>query len=75
MHIIHTLSHCIGTYCSELHKMVYLQNRRFLPTDSVLRSDTKQFPSKTCEIRDAPPTRDLQTVKDCHRAYDLAPTK
>ena len=43
--------------------------------DSVLRSDTKQFPSKTCEMRDAPPTRDLQTVNDCHRAYDLAPTK
>ena len=65
----------VGTYCSELHKMVYLQNRRFLPMDSVLRKDTKQFPSKTSEVRDAPPMRVYETVKDCHKAYDLAPTK
>lgn len=65
----------VGTYSSELHKMVYLQNRRFLPMDSVLRKETKQFPSKTHEVRDTPPMRAYETVKDCHKAYDLAPTK
>ena len=72
---MHTYSYLtVGTYCSELHKMVYLQNRRFLPMDSVLRKDTKQFPSKTCEMHAAPPIRSYETVKKCHKAYDLAPT-
>lgn len=40
------LFYCIytGTYCSELNKMIYLQNRRYLPMESTVREQTKGYP-------------------------------
>ena len=42
----------IGTYSTELHKMVYLQNRRYLLDTDKLRKDKTHFPSKE-ELRQA----------------------
>ena len=65
----------VGTYSTDLHKMVYLQNRRYLPADSELRQDKKNFPSKHPEMRDPPSKRVYESLKDVHLAYDAAPTK
>ena len=59
----------IGTYCSELHKMVYLQNRRFLHEDSELRLDKNNFPLKAVEVRRAPEKRKYEAMNDIHKAY------
>ena len=65
---------CLGTYM-ELHKMVYLQNRRYLETSSEMRQDSVNFPDKENETRQAPNTRDYTKLKPYHKAHDNAPTK
>ena len=65
----------IGTYFQDLHKMVYLKNRRFLPHDSDLRLDSENFPDKAPELSDAPSSRCYDILKDIHEAYDATQTK
>lgn len=50
----------LGTYVKTLHKMVYLQNRRFLDISSELRLDTSNFPDKRVEKSLPPPLREYQ---------------
>ena len=65
----------LGTYVQDLHKMVYLQNRRFLPEESELRLDSDNFPDKSPELNRPPSTRSYDTLKDIHMAYDATKTK
>ena len=65
----------VGTYCSELHKMVYLQNRKFLPEECALRQDEINFPTEAPETCQAPAKKVYETVKDAHKAYDAAQMK
>ena len=78
MHLYVLLCSClpiVGTYFSELHKMTYLDSRRFLPFDSSLRKDSRNYPSKSEETRPAPSRRVYSIMKDVHTAYYLAKTK
>ena len=71
---LHTYT-CTGTYFTELHKMVYLDNRRYLPMSSSLRQESESFPSKSEEVRPTPSRRAYTTLKNVHAAYDAAKTK
>ena len=64
-----------GTYIKSLSKMVYLENRRFLPLTSSLRSDKKNFPCKSQENCPKPSPRTFAEVKSNHEAYDNAENK
>ena len=57
----------IGVRNEELHKVIYLENRRFLPDTSELRNDSISFPSKKREMR--PPLRCYATINSVHKAY------
>ena len=59
-----------GTYNKELTKMVYLENRRFLPSSSPLRKQSTGFPSGEQELQAAPAKRSFEETKDFHIAYD-----
>ena len=61
----------IGEHNSELHKTIYLQNRRYLPLESDLRTET-QFPSQKVETRKPPEKRVYTEVKKNHEAVDNA---
>lgn len=65
----------VGTYNSDLSKMTYLQNRRYLPLSSNLREDDKCFPEKVKEKRLPPPARDYGKAKSLHISYDAIKTK
>jgi len=60
----------IGTYSTELHKMVYLQNRRYLLDTDKLRKDKTHFPSKE-ELCQAPVMRNYESLKETHQAYEI----
>lgn len=61
----------VGTYIKELHKMVYLQNRRYLPEcEKQLRCDKTSFPDKAQEVRAAPPKRDYTISSETRRCFD-----
>ena len=60
----------IGEYNKDLSKMVYLQNRRFLPEDRVLRRQTFFFPSKQQEKRKAPPKKTWAESSQFQAAFD-----
>ena len=62
----------IGTYNKDLQKVVYLDNRRYLPIDSSLRNETVEFPSKQEELSIAPPKRNFDSIKIYHKAVDNA---
>ena len=64
-----------GTYSHELHKIVYLQNRRYLESDNSLRYDKRNFPTKAVEFRCAPSHRNYETLKSMHKAYDAVISK
>lgn len=66
---------CVGTYSSELHKIVYLHNRTFLPDNSELRRDVTNFPTKAEDLGSAPCKRMYENLKDIHKAYDASQTK
>ena len=70
--IIANIELYIGTYNSELEKIVYLDNRRYLPEDSSLRMLTEEFPSKKKELRSAPPKRNFNNMINYHKAADNA---
>ena len=61
----------IGTYCSELHKVVYLQNRRYLPPVSSLRHE-EGFPQQSIEMNPPPTKRQYSKMKGFHDAIDKA---
>ena len=65
----------LGTWSEPLHKMIYLQNRRFLPLSSHLRSDVVNFPDKSTETRSPPKYRDYKQIKAVHHAYEKAKNK
>lgn len=65
----------IGTYNSDLSKMTYLQNRRYLPMSSKLREDDEHFPEKTKETRLPPPARTYEKAKSLHTSFDAIKTK
>ncbi|KXJ06458.1 hypothetical protein AC249_AIPGENE6290 [Exaiptasia diaphana] len=58
-------------YCSHLHKMIYYGNRRFVPKESPLRQDIKNFLEKCKETRMPPDKRTFsqapksRTFQDC----------
>lgn len=62
----------VGTYCSDLHKMVYLENRTYLPAESSLRQQKKGFPSKENEFQPPPLKRSFELMKKYHEAFDEA---
>jgi len=65
-------SSTIGTHCTELHKMVYLSNRRYLPAESAFRQETIGFPSNKKELLPPPAKRKKKMVKNFHKAVDVA---
>lgn len=62
------------TYDKTLKKMVYLQNRRFLPTSDALRRSTT-FPNNRSETRLSPPKRIAAEVQQFQEAFDKAKNK
>ena len=64
-----------GVRNEQLHKVVYLENRRYLPTTSLLRLDVDLFPSKCQELRSPHKLRSYETVRSIHKAHDKAKNK
>ena len=65
------LNVCIaGTYCCDLHKMIYFENRRYLPPDSSLRKQKRGFPTQNWELQPPPAKKSFDVVKQCHYAFD-----
>ena len=60
----------LGTYSSDL-KMVYLQNRRYLPPTSSLRCK-HGFPSQENEHESPPAKRKFVDLTEYHNAVDMA---
>ena len=60
----------LGTYSSDL-KMVYLQNRRYLPPTSSLRKRKHGFPSQT-EPESSPAKRKVVDLTEYHNAVYMA---
>ena len=65
----------IGVRNDQLHKVIYLENRRFLPDTYELCQDSVSFPSKAIEVRPPPQLRSYDTVCSIHKAYDKAKNK
>ena len=59
-----------GTYSSDLHKMIYLQNRQFLPADSTLRKQSDGFPTNMEDNKPPPAKKKFSELKKKHRAHD-----
>ena len=66
----HHASIFTGTYCSELHKMVYLNNRRYLPSTSPLIQE-KGFYYRV-KMQPPPSKRNYSMIKGFHNAVDKA---
>jgi hypothetical protein len=62
----------LGTYSSDLKKMVYLQNRRYLPPTSSLRKRKRGFPSQEAELESPPAKRKFVDLTEYHNAVDMA---
>ena len=59
---------------AELHKMIYLNNRRYLPSTSPLRQE-KGFPLQRVEMQPPPSKRNYSMMKSFHNAVDKASTE
>lgn len=70
--ILSYILYITGTYCSDLHKMVYLQNRRYLPIDSPLRREKRGFPVRDTELLGPPVKRAYNCVRDHQVAFEHA---
>ena len=70
----HSCGWCMqkGVYCKHLHKVVYPGNRRFLPTNHVLRKDCHNFPEHSEELRQRPAIRSFQQDISFHKVYGNA---
>ena len=44
----------VGTRCSHLQKIVFLENRKFLKKEHILRQNSTHFPLKAAELEGAP---------------------
>ena len=62
----------LGTHVAALDKVVYLQNRRFLPVRHPLRKGKKYFPSGNAEHRLAPNKLTQEEVMINNVAYEKA---
>ena len=60
----------IGTYCPDLHKMVYLENRQYLPSDCILRRQADGFPTTDVDNKPPPTKKIFCDIKKQHRAYE-----
>lgn len=58
-----------------LDKVVYLGNRKFLPTDHQLRYDKEHFPLKAVESEQPPQLKQYDDLLWNHLAYEGAPNK
>ena len=69
-------SHCqlLGEWSEALKKVVYLENRRFLPVDDEMR-ESKPFPSSKAERRGPPEPKTHSYVEACNAQYEEAKTK
>ena len=61
-----------GERSEQLQKVVYLQNRRFLPETSGLRRDQHNFPHKREEHNPPPSKKNSSEMRDYHKAVDNA---
>ena len=64
-----------GTYSKALTKMVYMENRWYLPETSALRKDETNFPSKLVETLPPPRNKSHEAIRSSHIAYDYAKNK
>ena len=64
----------VGTHCSHLQKMLYLENHSYLPEQSCLRQQKKGFPTKKKELLPPPAKRTIESVKEYHDALVGAST-
>lgn len=64
-----------GNYNKLLDKVVYLDNRRFLPHSHPLRKECHHFPSGKSETRAAPKNLSNKNLLHGHVAYDAAANK
>lgn len=55
-----------------MHKMIYLENRRYLPATSSLRQDAVNYPSKAIEKRPPPKLKSYEEMKAFHCSYENA---
>ena len=69
-------SHCqlLGEWSEALKKVVYLENRRFLPVDDKMR-ESKPFPSSKAERRGPLELKTQLYVEACNVQYEEAKTK
>ena len=71
----YNLLHCIGEYSHEMKKMIYMENRRFLPLSHPLRKQTDGFPSRSTEERPPPEAKNMCDMLSYHQAYENAKNK
>lgn len=72
----HMFSLSSGTHNPYLQKMIYIDNRHFLPRDSPLRRDVENFPEKQCDYHfPLPPKRQYSVLEVYHHAHDHAKNK
>ena len=69
-------SFLVRIYCKHLHKMIYMENRSFLPNNHPLRNDVQSFPcragqNKVCKSA-KPATPSYKELVDKHAIYDRA---
>ncbi|VDI69941.1 Hypothetical predicted protein [Mytilus galloprovincialis] len=64
-----------GEYCKNLHKVVHLSNRSFLPTNHHLRSDTTNYASKREESSTTQHMYTNEEEYDLRKQYDDLPNK
>ena len=66
----------IRVYCKHLHKMVYMENRSFLPNDHALRSDVQRFPCRMGENKSCASSKPVapayKELVEKHAIYDQA---
>ena len=69
-------SHCqlVGEWSDSLKKIVYLENRRFLPNHDEMR-ESNTFPSSEAETRGPPEPKTQSYVEACNIKYEDAKTK
>ena len=60
----------VGTHCSDLQKMLYLENRSYLPEESSLRQQKRGFPTKQKEFLLPPAKRTVESIKEYQNAFD-----
>lgn len=69
-------SFLIRVYCKHLHKIIYLQNRSYLPDDHELRNEVRSFPCRAGETKVCTALKPVKPfykeLADRHTIYDKA---